>query len=381
MTDQATQDAPTDAQPRPAVAGQVERSVSRQLGGLPLPELLSVGTNGARNVSFDPLRVLAWVQHATTSMRAIHGGFAANDDTREARRPRSGSHGQPGARLPARPARAAPRRDHHGLRHRRACHARVAPAAIQAGRLLPRTGRRPAVAPSGLRTSPMARAAGCGDCWPGQPVDYTTSDRSRPVDLRPPPAGARRTASRPCRAGRRQPARPARGRGTAPDAGPVEVGAHRGQMPARSRRAALQHRAVDRRTRGRRCRPRRCRNAWRVRTSTAALRECRPRTARRASRAWRRSTAAMPPALRAAARDHDSGDRCFAQTTATDSCMCAAPLTTHGLPRAARPAGYRADRTRPSGPGRRHASRAPPWLRELRRAARRPREPRTPCLA
>ena len=29
MTDQATQDAPTDAQPRPAVAGQVERSVSR----------------------------------------------------------------------------------------------------------------------------------------------------------------------------------------------------------------------------------------------------------------------------------------------------------------------------------------------------------------
>lgn len=37
MTDQATQDAPTDAQPRPAVAGQVERSVSRQLGVLPRP--------------------------------------------------------------------------------------------------------------------------------------------------------------------------------------------------------------------------------------------------------------------------------------------------------------------------------------------------------
>ncbi len=29
MTDQATQDAPTDAQQRPAVAGQVERSVRR----------------------------------------------------------------------------------------------------------------------------------------------------------------------------------------------------------------------------------------------------------------------------------------------------------------------------------------------------------------
>ena len=37
MTDQATQDAPTDAQPRPAVAGQVERSVSRQLAALPRP--------------------------------------------------------------------------------------------------------------------------------------------------------------------------------------------------------------------------------------------------------------------------------------------------------------------------------------------------------
>jgi site-specific DNA-methyltransferase (adenine-specific) len=37
MTDQATQDAPTDAQPRPAVAGQVERSVSRQPAALPRP--------------------------------------------------------------------------------------------------------------------------------------------------------------------------------------------------------------------------------------------------------------------------------------------------------------------------------------------------------
>lgn len=37
MTDQATQDALTDAQPRPAVAGQVERSVSRQPAALPRP--------------------------------------------------------------------------------------------------------------------------------------------------------------------------------------------------------------------------------------------------------------------------------------------------------------------------------------------------------
>lgn len=37
MTNQATQDAPTDAGHRPAVAGQVERSVSRQPAGLPRP--------------------------------------------------------------------------------------------------------------------------------------------------------------------------------------------------------------------------------------------------------------------------------------------------------------------------------------------------------
>jgi site-specific DNA-methyltransferase (adenine-specific) len=37
MTDQATQDAPTDAQPGPAVAGQVGRSVSRQPAALPRP--------------------------------------------------------------------------------------------------------------------------------------------------------------------------------------------------------------------------------------------------------------------------------------------------------------------------------------------------------
>lgn len=48
----------------------------------PRGELLSIGTNGARNVGFDPLRVLAWVQQATKAMQAIHGGFTPNDSTR-----------------------------------------------------------------------------------------------------------------------------------------------------------------------------------------------------------------------------------------------------------------------------------------------------------
>jgi len=47
----------------------------------PRGELLSVGTNGARNVSFDPLRVLAWVQQATKAAQAIHGGFTPGAST------------------------------------------------------------------------------------------------------------------------------------------------------------------------------------------------------------------------------------------------------------------------------------------------------------
>ena len=47
----------------------------------PRGELLSVGTNGARNVSFDPLRVLAWVQQATKAMQAIHEGFTPGAGT------------------------------------------------------------------------------------------------------------------------------------------------------------------------------------------------------------------------------------------------------------------------------------------------------------
>lgn len=33
--------------------------------GFPKGELLSVGTNGAKNYAFDPLKVLAWVQSKT----------------------------------------------------------------------------------------------------------------------------------------------------------------------------------------------------------------------------------------------------------------------------------------------------------------------------
>jgi len=47
----------------------------------PRGALFSVGTNGARNVSFDPLRVLAWVQQATKEMRAIHDGFTPTAST------------------------------------------------------------------------------------------------------------------------------------------------------------------------------------------------------------------------------------------------------------------------------------------------------------
>jgi hypothetical protein len=47
----------------------------------PRGELMSI-TSSARNVSFDPLRVLAWVQQATKAMQAIHGGFKVNDATR-----------------------------------------------------------------------------------------------------------------------------------------------------------------------------------------------------------------------------------------------------------------------------------------------------------
>ena len=49
--------------------------------GWPRGELLSVNVQGDRNVSFDAVRVLAWVQNATRSMRAIHGSFEVTPDT------------------------------------------------------------------------------------------------------------------------------------------------------------------------------------------------------------------------------------------------------------------------------------------------------------
>jgi len=49
--------------------------------GFPRGELLSVGSNGMRNVSHDPLRVLAWVKHKTLAMQALYGHFEATDQT------------------------------------------------------------------------------------------------------------------------------------------------------------------------------------------------------------------------------------------------------------------------------------------------------------
>lgn len=47
----------------------------------PRGDLLSVGTNGSRNVSHDPLRVLAWVQRATLDAQTIHPGFVPTETT------------------------------------------------------------------------------------------------------------------------------------------------------------------------------------------------------------------------------------------------------------------------------------------------------------
>ena len=47
----------------------------------PRGELLSVGTNGSRNVRHDPIKVLAWVQSATLSAQAVHPGFTPSKTT------------------------------------------------------------------------------------------------------------------------------------------------------------------------------------------------------------------------------------------------------------------------------------------------------------
>lgn len=47
----------------------------------PRGELLSVNHEGTRNVAFDPVKVLAWVQMSTRNMRAIHGSFDVTPET------------------------------------------------------------------------------------------------------------------------------------------------------------------------------------------------------------------------------------------------------------------------------------------------------------
>lgn len=47
----------------------------------PRGELLSVGTNGSRNVRHDPLKVLAWVQQSILAARAVIGDLMPSDTT------------------------------------------------------------------------------------------------------------------------------------------------------------------------------------------------------------------------------------------------------------------------------------------------------------
>lgn len=39
--------------------------------GFPRGELLSIGTDGCRNVAYDPLKILTWVQRETVRMDTI----------------------------------------------------------------------------------------------------------------------------------------------------------------------------------------------------------------------------------------------------------------------------------------------------------------------
>lgn len=47
----------------------------RRPAGFPRGELLSVNQAGDRNVSFDPVKVLAWLQKSTRAAQAIYGDF------------------------------------------------------------------------------------------------------------------------------------------------------------------------------------------------------------------------------------------------------------------------------------------------------------------
>ena len=52
--------------------------------GFPRGELLSVNLQGVRNVSFNPVRVLAWVQDSTKAMQTIYSDFQVTAATQTA---------------------------------------------------------------------------------------------------------------------------------------------------------------------------------------------------------------------------------------------------------------------------------------------------------
>lgn len=49
--------------------------------GFPRGELLSVNMHGTKNASFNPVRVLAWVQSATKSVQMIDRDFQVTPET------------------------------------------------------------------------------------------------------------------------------------------------------------------------------------------------------------------------------------------------------------------------------------------------------------
>lgn len=50
----------------------------------PRGELLSVNLEGTRNVSFNPVRVLAWVQQSTKAMQTVYSDFQVTAATQTA---------------------------------------------------------------------------------------------------------------------------------------------------------------------------------------------------------------------------------------------------------------------------------------------------------
>lgn len=50
-------------------------SGARWPAGFPRGELLSINKQGDKNVSFDPIRILAWMQKSTKAAQAVYGDF------------------------------------------------------------------------------------------------------------------------------------------------------------------------------------------------------------------------------------------------------------------------------------------------------------------